>query len=269
MPLSERDLALRWEKRPNGRIEADRAVIIGTSGCGKSTLATKLVQWWQEDFCDPRIPFKDRGRIAVLDEKPRYRATHAVTGKSIRKRYANFVRGDTIRGLVFDDPGAWPLVWDEHINPWQTVVAQTPEMPEDYAVWLCQGVVDRMYLTQKPTRPTLVYCDEGLSFFGPTGIGRHGSAIQRAYRAGREKGLASLLGSQRPKQINVQTLTEANVAYVFRLNSAADTKHLTDQMGLEPPPYLLAPRDRYVFWFYRDGLLQHPRPLMLPRSSAA
>lgn len=266
--MNERELALRWERKRDGRVEADRALVLGSSRVGKSTLIDKLIQWFQEDHCAPAIPFDQRGRIAVADEKPRFRATAVVIGPSIKKRYRYFVKGDTIaNSVVLDHPNHWHLAWDPHLNPWQTVVVQAPDEPSDYVVWLCQYVIDRMYLTQRPQRPTLVATDEGLSFFGPTGLGRHGSAIQRAYRAGGEKGLVSVLGSQRPTQISPQTKTESNVHFLFRLNSARDAKSVVDDLGLEPPPYMLTAHDRWRFWAYRDSLLlnRHGRPFMLER----
>ena len=268
--MNEREQALRWEKKPNGRIESDRAIILGSAGYGKSTLATKLCGWWQEDYCHPSIDFEHRGRLMITDEKPRYRAAAAVIGPSTRKRYKHFVKGDTVRGsVILDDPEHWALVWDEHLNPWQSVVVQAPEQPEDWVVWVCQRAIDKLFETQRPDRPTLSYIDEGLSFFGPTGIGKFGSGIQRSYRAGREKGLSSLLGSQRPKQISPQTKTEANVVFAFRMNSRKDSRDLVDDLGLEEPPFELGPRDKYKFWAWRDGELISDRPLMLPKSSAA
>ena len=269
MALGVDDIALKWQLKPNGRIEADRAVIFGSAGYGKSTLATVLVRHWQRQFCDPRIPFDQRGRILISDEKPRYRASHSVIGPPTRKRYKDFVKGDTIRGVVLDDPAHWDLVWNPNQNPWQTVIAQAPEREEDWVVWVCQRAIDRLFETQHPNRPTLSYIDEGLSFFGPTGLGKQGSGIQRSYRAGREKGLASLLGSQRPKQISPQTKTEANVVFAFRMNSAKDTRDLADDLGLEPPPYDFDASDKYRFWAWRDAELMSHRPLMLPRSAAA
>ena len=265
--MNERDLALRWEHKPDGRVEADRALVLGSSRVGKSTLIDRLIQFFQEDHCSPALPFEQRGRIAVADEKPRFRATHAVIGPSIAKRYRYFVKGDTIaNSVVLDHMAHWNLAWDAHLNPYQTVVVQAPEEHEDYVVWLCQQVIDKMYQTQRPQRPTLVATDEGLSFFGPTGLGKHGSSIQRAYRAGGEKGLVSLLGSQRPTQISPQTKTESNVHFLFRLNSRRDAKSVIDDLGLEPPPYMLDAQDRWKFWAFRDSLLlnRNGKPFQLP-----
>jgi hypothetical protein len=261
--MRARDLALRWERKSDGRVEADRAILLGSSRVGKSFLAARLIRWFQDDFCDPRIPIVPadrrrgvgRGRILIADNKPRWRATHAAVGPSIRKRYENFVAGDTIASGILDDLRHWELVFDEHINGRQTVIVQAVDKPEEFGVWLGQGAIARFFDTQKPWRPSLVYVDEGLDYFGPTGLGRFGSAIQRSYRAGGEKGIVSVLGSQRPTQISPQTKTETNVHFIFRLNSRKDFRALVDDLGLEAPPYELGPADKRQFWAFRDGEL--------------
>jgi energy-coupling factor transporter ATP-binding protein EcfA2 len=240
----------------------DRAVLIGASGCGKSTLANKLIGEWQASYCAPTIPAGRRGRTMILDDKPRFRATRAVTGKSPRARYRDFVRGDTVEGVVLDSLDHWQLAWDLQLNPSQTVIVQNPALTEEGVVRLCQLAAARFFTTQTPRHPSLLYVDEGMSFFGPTGTGRYGNSIQRSFRAGREKKLAVLLGAQRPKQINMQCLTEANIAFLFRLDFDSDVKRMQEMSF----PAGVAPitEDQQFYWFRKRGRhIQGPLRLAL------
>lgn len=245
---------------------ADRATLIGASGSGKSTLARFLLNHWQERYCNPRIPSQRRGRLLLLDTKPRWRGTHTLTGSTPSKRYRDFVPGDTVRGVILDRVTDWNLVWDLDLNPWQTVIAQNPELDEDENVrWQVEAAA--LFLkSQRHTRKSLGYVDEGMDFYGPSGTSRYGNAIQRWFRVGRERGLASLLGAQRPKCINLQTLTEANKLYLFRLEYSDDVKRLTE-MGY--PQGSDAPEDDYKFQ-YLDKKARprlYPKQLILPKGA--
>ena len=122
----------------------------------------------------------------------------------------------------------------------------------------------KFFDSQEYERPSLLYVDEGMDFFGPSGNSRYGNAIQKCFRAGREKGLATCIGVQRPKAINVQTLTEANLLYLFKLDYSADVKRLVE-MGL--PEGITAPTELYKFRHMRDGELL-PGVLHLPATLA-
>lgn len=100
--------------------------------------------------------------------------------------------------------------------------------------------------------PTLLVIDEGMDFFGPTGNGIHGDIVQRCWRAGGEKGMACLIGVQRPKSINLQMLTESNLLYLFHLSNEDDVKRLWE-MGL--PKGVVPPIEKYKFIFFKDDVL--------------
>jgi energy-coupling factor transporter ATP-binding protein EcfA2 len=228
----------------------DRAVCIGASNCGKSTLSNHLLGAFQRQHC-VGVPRARRGRVLILDDKPRFRATRAVTGKGVRARYKDFVKGDTVEGVVLDDLTHWDLAFHPDLNPAQTVIVQNPDLDEGAVVSLCVGAAALFFKTQKPKHPSLLYVDEGMSFFGPSGTGRFGNAIQRCFRAGREKKMAVILSSQRPKQISMQCLTEANVAFIFRLDFTDDMKRL-QEMGFPAGADPLT-EDQQFYWFQKKG----------------
>lgn len=95
-------------------------------------------------------------------------------------------------------------------------------------------------------RPQLVYVDEGLDFFHANAVARGGSdAILRCARAGRERGLSLLFGTQRPKGIPLQIMSEMTKLYLFLLDYEGDVKHLGD-MGYPYKEYP-APTEPHLF----------------------
>lgn len=121
-------------------------------------------------------------------------------------------------------------------------------------------MIAKLFKSQRHERKTMLYIDEGMDFFGPTGVSRYGNAIQRSFRAGREKGMTSVIGLQRPKTINLQTLTEMNVLYLFRLQYQDDVKRL-QEMGL--PAGTQAPDEDFNFLWLRGNKL-YPKALTIP-----
>jgi energy-coupling factor transporter ATP-binding protein EcfA2 len=231
---------------------SDRGILIGANGTGKSTLANYLLGEFRRDYPD--------GRIMVCDTKPRWRAERLADGTSPRRMYRPLAEGDSIPGAVsLQREADWPLAWDHDTNPTQTVIVQDMESRPAQVVIMQTRLIERYFKTQKASRPSLLYIDEGHDFFHATSQARGASDIvQRCYRAGRERGLASLIGFQRPTGFNLQCLTEANYAALFRINNAADVKRLWD-MGWprdEGPPTYAEP---HVFKLWREGRPEAPR----------
>lgn len=255
MSLTLEDLSLQ---------KSDRATLVGGTGAGKSTLARFLLANWQREYCHPSIPTHKRGRLLILDTKPRWRATQSLTGKTPRARYRNFAPGDTMPGVILESMKDWELTWNQDLNPIQSVIAQNPGLSEDANVrWQVEAAA-RFFKTQKFSRPSLLYVDEGMDFFGPTGNSRYGNAIQRCYRAGRELGMATCIGVQRPKTINIQTLTEANILFLFRLEFDEDVTRLREMGWPKGEP---APQHDHVFRYLNKGMKPrlYPKPLRLAK----
>jgi energy-coupling factor transporter ATP-binding protein EcfA2 len=204
---------------------ADRATLVGANGTGKSTLANHLIHAFKEDYPD--------ARVLVHDTKPRWRAEYQADGTRASRRYRRMAEGDTITGsMALDRLDDWPLVWDRDVNPSQIVIAQrigNARHPARHRTNILFQIMcaERFFDTQDAKRPSLIYFDEGMDFFHASAAARGGSDIvQRCYRAGREMGLASLFGCQRPVGISTQTLTEMNYCALFALNYTKDVKRL-------------------------------------------
>ncbi len=159
--------------------KSDRGILIGANGTGKSTLAEYVLSEFRSEYPD--------ARIAVLDTKPRWRASKRCDGTSTRSMYRAFAKGDTIKGSVsLSRLTDWPLAWDKDLNPSQTVIVQRLEGTLADNVRFQVAFAERFFSTQRASRPSLLYLDEGMDFFTTSAGARGGSDIvQRCFRAGR------------------------------------------------------------------------------------
>lgn len=228
---------------------ADRASLFGANGTGKSTLANFLLYHFHEDYNVNGLP----PRILVLDTKPRWRAQWLADGTSAKRRYRKMAEGDTIPGaMVLDKMADWDLVWDRDVNPSQTVIAQRLNHSQANAILFCVLAAEKFFITQDARRPSLIYFDEGMDFFHASAAARGTDVVQRCYRAGREKRLATLLGAQRPVGINLQILTEMSYCALFRINFRRDVRRLYEMgwpLNVMPPGYSDPPG---TFRLWRD-----------------
>jgi hypothetical protein len=235
---------------------SDRGILIGANGTGKSTLAEYVLASFRDEYPD--------ARIAVLDTKPRWRAEYMPDGRKARKLYKRLAKGDTIPGSMhLSRAQDWPLVWDRDINPSQSVIVQRLSGSMADNVRFQVGFLEKFFSTQDVRRPSLVYLDEGMDFFTGSSSARGGSDIvQRCFRAGRERGLATLIGVQRPISINLQCLTETSWCALFRINFQSDVKRLYEMgwpHGTGPPTYEEVRRyGQGLFRLWRDGQNQAP-----------
>lgn len=220
--MSSDPLALRTQ---------DRGIIVGTSGSGKSTLANHVLTTFRRDYPD--------GRILILDTKPRWRADRLADGTSAKKLYKKMGPGDFIPGAVAMSRGnEWGLAWDRDNNPTQTVILQCIDGSHAANVMFQTECAKRYFSELDIRRPSLIYYDEGHDFFTQSGSSYNADIIQRGYRAGRERGLTSLIGFQRPIGFNLQCLTETNYCALFYIKYRKDMRRLHEMGWPEnvPPP---------------------------------
>lgn len=216
---------------------ADRASLIGANGTGKSTLANFLIHHFRNDYGE-----KHRPRILVLDTKPRWRAQYLADGTNAKRRYKKMTEGDIIPGsMALERLSDWDLVWDTDVNPSQIVIVQRIDGTQAGNVVFSTIASEKFFKSQDARRPALIYFDEGMDFFHASASARGGTdIIQRCYRAGREKRLATMLGAQRPVGINLQILTEMSYCALFRINFQKDVRRLYEMgwpIGTMPPGY--------------------------------
>ena len=225
---------------------SDRGILIGANGTGKSTLAEYVLSAFRDEY--------PNARIAVLDTKPRWRAEWQADGRPARKLYRKLAKGDTIPGsMTISRAQDWPIVWDQDTNPSQSVIVQRLHGSMSDNLRFQVGFLEKFFQTQDARRPSLVYIDEGMDFFTGSSSARGGSDIvQRCFRAGRERGLATLIGVQRPISINLQCLTETSWCALFRINFKNDVRRLWEMgwpQSTGPPSY----DQDHCFRLWRSG----------------
>lgn len=246
-------------------MSGDRGIIVGRAGSGKSTLMAQLIEQFVATYVNPdHFQWRGQkvGRVLVSDTKPRWRAERSVSGGSLSRYYKRqgYVVGDTVRESVLLRTDAdWSLAWDPDVSS-RIVVAQRSDIDNDAALLAWHSrLIQRFFTSQRPDEPSLLVIDEGMDFFGSSGNSVTGRPIARCYRSGREKGMVSLIGVQRPKCINLQCLTESNVLYLFGIDFDDDVARLRE-MGL--PKGVTAPEEDTVFRFMRGRKL-YPSPIRL------
>lgn len=242
----------------------DRAILIGATGTGKSTLAKFLIKNWYDKYIN-NIPIKRRGRILIIDTKPRWRGPIDVRGKEMD--YGNWSGGDFLENAkVLNRARDFKDAWDKSSSKTygNIIIAQNLELrtsKPNLVSW--QSLLMEEYFGMLDThKPSLLYIDEGMDFFTERGYNRGSDIIQTFYRAGRELGGTALIAVQRPKTINIQTLTESNVMYLFQIRFTEDMKRLRE-MGV--PMSVRPPKQKKKFIFFRDEIV-YPNELMLSPS---
>lgn len=233
----ESDIAMR---------ASDRGLIVGANGTGKSTLAEYVLSQFRDNYPD--------ARIMVMDTKPRWRAEKLADGTNPRRYYRQLGKGDTIPGSVsLTRMIDWPAVWDRDLNPTQSVIVQRLTGTMEQNLRFQVAALEKFFATQRASRPSFVYLDEMMDFFNAQSGARGGSDIvRRCYRAGREKGLATLGGVQRPVGIDIMTKTEVNWVALFRINAVKDIKEMYDigwPQSTGPPTY----EQPHCFRLWREG----------------
>jgi hypothetical protein len=223
--------------------KGERGLIGGRSGSGKSTLAYPALI----------LGFMNRNPSAITligDSKPRFRAEYDLNGLGAKRHYRGMDHGvPVIPNSVRLNLNAWPDfgIKDAISYGHNILIAQTDGY-ENQNVMLSY-VFDRFYKHARFNRPSLLYVDELLDFYAPNGQPKRNmlNSILRCVRAGREKGLASLLSTQRFKGIPVQVVSELSKLYLGALDVEDDLDHL-ESMGI--PPDLEPPKQDRIFTFF-------------------
>lgn len=235
----------------------ERGLCIGGTNTGKSTLAEALIT----DF-HYRYP---KGRILILDTKPRFRAEYRPSGRSAKGLYRRWDHGATVPdSVVIRDPDELELA---HGTGATIVIAQA-RTSADYA--RLTNCAEAFFDKSRRGLPRLIYVDETMDFFRTNGTPIGGTdTLVRCARAGRERGLACLFSSQRTKSIPPQLMAELTKLYLFRLDYTADAKRL-QEMGA--PPALEPPEEEHVFSYWTKDAYRKvwgPYRLDLPRRRRA
>jgi len=237
---------------------ADLWAVVGMRGCGKSTLINWQAANFYEDYIAPGAAIgKQSGRMVIGDTKPRFQAEYFADGTRIRDHYKNWGYGEKVpHSRLVRNYREWTLAWQTGAN---VVILQNERLDQGPLVKWQVTMIEEFWRSQRARIPSLLVLDEGMDFFGVTGNGLHGNTIQRICRAGREKSMATVIGSQRPKSINIQVLSEANCLALFAVKYREDVKRLYE-MGL--PKWAAPPAEKRQFLLMRDDEVLSERAML-------
>lgn len=220
--------------------ERERALLIGGTGSGKSTLADQLGADWDRRYA------ARGGRRLIVDSKPRYRAHWQPDGTEARRRYRSWAHGRPVPGsMVVDEPDQLSWAWRMGARVAIVQGEGAADIPRLIAT------VREFYKQANANRPQLAQFDETLDFFHSNGSPRGGDdVISQIARAGRERGIAALYGSQRTYGIPSTLMSELAKLYAFRLDYVKDAKRL-QEMGA-PEFALPTVEHQFMYWTKRD-----------------
>lgn len=230
MPLTLDDIAVH---------KSERGLVLGGTGTGKSTLVEHLIQHFVAEF--------PRGRVLVLDSKPRFRAQWLPDGTSAARRYRRWDHGVMTPGsmavhLYGNPKAALNTAW---MTGTRIAIAQTGRSSERVHLL---GLLDAFRAQARASRPQLAVVDETLDFFHGNGTPIGGSdSILWVARGGREVGVSGIFGSQRAKGIPIQLRSELSQAYIFKLDHGADTRELWE-FGFPRTAQLPTEDFQFSFW---------------------
>lgn len=207
----------------------DRAILIGATGTGKTLLARFLVD-------DPAQPFSvvydTKGLISSPAlQKPQDRWIG-------HKVYTDFdlLIEDQKRGLekgVMADPR---VIYRPPVKEERDKAAQ-----DDFFWW----VYDRWH--------TRLYVDEAYSILGGT---NPSDALQACLSRGRERGISTVISTQRPARIPVITMSESEHIYVFRLNAKRDRETAGELIDVDPRAFHPSELKDHQFYYFNGRVGQ-------------
>lgn len=218
----------RWEKK------APRAYCVGMTGSGKSTLMEVLMWNYINQYSQKDNPV----RTLIIDTKPRFKAELELNGLKTETtgRYKKWdiegsgvVQGSYVlpRNLrpKYELDQMWKLggtvgiVQAESKDEWHELIGYSKHFFEGYGA----------------KYPRLLVVDELADFYEKRTLG---DIFQRIARNGRERDFAFIAGSQRPRKVPLETMTEMLRLYLFELDYDEDFRHII-QFGL---PWQQLPR---------------------------
>jgi hypothetical protein len=168
-------------------------------------------------------------RTLICDTKPRFRAERELWGVStntsgrydkwyygslpIPGSYAlNIGNGKSELDQVWSFGGTVAIISAESEDEWEGVSNLARDFFEGYGA----------------RHPRLLVVDELADFFR---FRRLGDIFQRVARNGRERDCGLIAGSQRPRKINLEVMTEMSRLYMFQLQFDEDYDHIM-QFGI-------------------------------------
>lgn len=229
---------------------SSRAFLVGSTETGKSTLGEILMNAYRKEYSEEDLPV----RTLIIDTKPRFKAEYELNGVPtfLSGRYKKWGYGSGIIPDSYVLPKKVPIlhelnqVWrlggniaivqSESQSEWPEVIKYAESFYEEYGA----------------KYPRLLFVDELADFFEMRSLG---DIFRRVARNGRERDVSLIAGSQRPRRIPVEIMTEMKRIYMFELNFMEDIKHVF-QFGI--PRDLMQPIGHQFYMFDRHLKNEEP-----------
>lgn len=193
-------------------------------------------------------------RTLIIDSKPRWKAEWELSGlrTSHTRRYSKWGHGSgVIRGsYVLSRQQSIGTELDRVWGLGGTIAIAQSEREEDWGY--LSDVATTFYERYGTHSPRLLFVDELADFFKWRSLG---DIFQRVSRNGRERDVALVAGSQRPRKIPVELMTEMSRLCMFKLFYREDIKHIYD-FGI--PMTTLMPSGHTFYMYDRELDLQPP-----------
>lgn len=211
-----------WREIKTGR--NDRAVLIGATGCGKTTLARYLI----EDI--------DKRYSVVYDAK----ASDAI--------------GEWAGIPPIDNPR-------KPVKPTQALYTELEELPyaeERRIIYRPPYTEERDYNRQDKFFEWVywhyrrrLYVDEAYALLGGTNPSFH---LQACITRGRERGISTIISTQRPSRIPLIAMSEAEHYYIFRTQWPGDKERIKEITGITIEQQLELSRYEFYYFNVFNGL---------------
>lgn len=192
---------------------------------------------------------KKQVRALIIDTKPRFRAEFELSGitTEISRRYAKWGYGSGVLKGSYVLPRQLSI-GQELDQVWRLGGTIAIAYTEEESEWEYVSRAATTFYERYGSRyPRVLYVDELADFFKQRSLG---DIFQRVARNGRERDVALIAGSQRPRKVPLEVMTEMQRMYMFELDFEEDIKHVF-QFGI--PKGTRSP-EGHTFYLYDRSL---------------
>jgi hypothetical protein len=226
---------------------ADRAILLGGTQSGKSTLAAGSLDYaFPNTLCGQYLARYPNAQLLIADTKPRFRAAYQLTGMSDSRHYKDWRHGPAVPDSTRIDP--WDIRGLERaLNTCRIAIVQTDSIDRDAPG--VAAIIEHFRKGVGRKHKRMVFIDELMDFYTSNGTPMRGcgNIILRCARAGAERDLTSLFGSQRAKGISPQLWELINKFYLFRMDLLTDLDRM-HSAGI--PRSMVPPEEDYRFRYW-------------------
>lgn len=225
-------MGVNWQEIKLGR--NDRGILIGATGCGKTTLARYLIE----------------------DDDKRYSVVYDAKASDAVGEWAGIRPIDTPRKKVVRTQALYTEL-EELPYAKEPRIIYRPPYTEERDPYRQDKFFEWVYWHYRRR----LYVDEAYALLGGTNPSFH---LQACITRGRERGISTLIATQRPKRIPLISMSEAEHYYIFRTQMPEDKERITELTGITFEQQI--DLELYEFYYFNvfHGLFPTKLKLKLP-----